>query len=87
MKYKLLVAILFISQLSFGQSIITLINKSNEFFDLLDQNKVEDVRAMFDPSVSAKVTPDMLKQFWTGVKQEYGDFQSAGRILYGSSRM
>ncbi|MXV16956.1 alpha/beta fold hydrolase [Hufsiella ginkgonis] len=67
---------LFVANLSYAQGIITLINKSNEFFDLLDKGKYEDAHAFFDDSVKTKISADALKGFWTSITGKLGAFES-----------
>ncbi len=74
--FKLLVILLFISQLSFGQSIVALINRADLFFDTMDKGKFEEAHSFFDVSVKDKITVDELKLFWLRLGNNLGEYQS-----------
>lgn len=74
--FKLFVILLFISQLSFAQSIVALINRADQFFDTMDKGKFEEAHAFFDESVKDKITVDELKLFWIRLGNNLGTYQS-----------
>jgi esterase/lipase len=74
-KIFLLAALLLISTLSFSQNVISLFGKANEFFDLLETEKYDTAHQYFDVKEQAKITPENLKQLWTGIKQKLGKIQ------------
>jgi uncharacterized protein len=70
------ICFLFFTQLSFAQGIIGLINKSEEFFVLLDEGKFEDANAMCDTAIKEKLSAEVLKTFWGRVTSSLGKYQS-----------
>ncbi|HEY0668647.1 MAG TPA: DUF3887 domain-containing protein [Sphingobacteriaceae bacterium] len=76
-KYLVLfIALFFITELTFSQSIINLINRSGEYVDALENGKFEEAHGFFDESVKNKVRPDDLKNFWTSINASLGTFES-----------
>lgn len=75
-KYIVLIIALFLASNSFSQSIINLINLSNEYVDDLEKGKFEEAHGFFDESVKDKVRPDDLKRFWSSVNASLGAFES-----------
>lgn len=74
--FKLFVILLFISQMSFAQSMVTLINRADQFFDTMDKGKFEEAHDFFDESVKDKITSDELKLFWLRLGNTLGAYQS-----------
>ncbi|MES2875630.1 MAG: alpha/beta fold hydrolase [Bacteroidota bacterium] len=74
--FKLIIALLFISQITFAQSIISLINRADSFFDTMDKGKFEEAHAFFDESVKDKITADELKLFWLRMGNSLGTYES-----------
>ncbi|HYK76226.1 MAG TPA: alpha/beta fold hydrolase [Daejeonella sp.] len=75
-KYLLLGIALFISLTSSAQNILSLINRSNEFFEILEKEKFEEAHQFFDESVQGQILPAELKLFWTRLGIQLGDFES-----------
>jgi dienelactone hydrolase len=73
---KLIVALLFISQITFAQSIINLINRADSFFDTMDKGKFEEAHGFFDESVKGKISADELKLFWLRLGNSLGTYES-----------
>lgn len=74
--FKLIIALLFISQITFAQSIISLINRADAFFDTMDKGKFEEAHGFFDESVKDKITADELKLFWLRLGNNLGTYES-----------
>lgn len=74
--FRIFVVLLFISQLSFAQSIVGLINRADQFFETMDQGKFEEAHAFFDESVKDKISVDELKLFWLRLGNSLGTYQS-----------
>ncbi len=74
--FKLLIILLFISQITFAQSIVSLISRADMFFDTMDKGKFEEAHAFFDESVNGKITADELKLFWLRLGNSLGTYES-----------
>lgn len=74
--FKLIIAFLFISQITFAQSIVNLINRADSFFDTMDKGKFEEAHGFFDESVKGKITADELKLFWLRLGNSLGTYES-----------
>lgn len=74
--FKLIIALLFISQITFAQSIISLMNRADAFFDTMDKGKFEEAHGFFDESVKDKITADELKLFWLRLGNSMGAYES-----------
>lgn len=74
--FKILIVLLFISQLTFAQSIVNLINRADLFFDTMDKDKFEEAHDFFDESVKGQISPDELKLFWLRLGNSLGTYQS-----------
>ncbi|MEJ7692430.1 alpha/beta fold hydrolase [Daejeonella sp.] len=74
--FKLIIALLFISQITFAQSIISLINRADAFFDTMDKGKFEEAHGFFDESVKGKISADELKLFWLRLGNNLGAYES-----------
>lgn len=77
-KLTVLVAafLIFLSQISFAQGILSLINKSNQFFEHLERGEFDAAHSFFDDSVKDKILPEELKLFWTRMDLNLGAFES-----------
>ncbi|HXI00509.1 MAG TPA: alpha/beta fold hydrolase [Sphingobacteriaceae bacterium] len=75
-KYLILIIALFITEIAFSQSILNLINRSNEFLDTLEKGKFEDAQNFFDEGVKDKVQPEILKNFWNSTNSTLGNLES-----------
>lgn len=74
--FKLIIAFLLISQFTFAQSIVSLINRADSFFDTLDKGKFEEAHSFFDESVKGKITVDELKLFWLRLGNNLGSYEA-----------
>jgi len=74
--FKIIIALLFISQFTFAQSIINLINRADSFFDTMDKGKFEEAHGFFDESVKGKISADELKLFWLRLGNSLGTYDS-----------
>lgn len=77
MKYfKIIIALLFLSQITFAQSIISLINRADSFFETMNNGKFEEAHGFFDESVKDKISADELKLFWLRLGNSLGTYES-----------
>ena len=74
--FKLIIALLFVSQITFGQSIINLINRADSFFDTMDKGNFQEAHTFFDESVKDKISPDELKLFWLRLGNTLGTYEA-----------
>lgn len=74
--FKLIIALLLVSQITFGQSIINLINRADSFFDTMDKGNFQEAHAFFDQSVKDKISPDELKLFWLRLGNTLGTYEA-----------
>lgn len=74
--FKILIVFLFISQLTFAQSIVNLINRADLFFDTMDKGNFEEAHDFFDESVKGGISSDELKLFWLRLGNSLGTYQS-----------
>ena len=74
--FKILFILLFISQVTFAQGIVNLINRADSFFDSMDKGNFEEAHGFFDESVKGQITPDELKLFWLRLGNSMGAYQS-----------
>jgi dienelactone hydrolase len=77
-------ALLFCTTFSFGQGIVALLTRSEDFIDLLNQDKYEEAYVFFDESVKDKVSSNTLLSLWTAIEGQSGQFvkiesESSGR--------
>ena len=75
-KIVVIFILFFITNLTYAQGVIALINSSDDFFQALDQGKFEDARVFFDESVKGQITSDALKSFWANLINQLGTFES-----------
>lgn len=73
---KLIIAFLFISQFTFAQNIVNMINRADMFFDAMDKGKFDEAQGFFDESVKGKITQDELKLFWLRLGNNLGEYES-----------
>ena len=74
--FKILFVLLFISQITFAQSIVNLINRADSFFDTMDKGNFEEAHGFFDESVKGHITADELKLFWLRLGNSLGTYES-----------
>lgn len=74
--FKILIVLLFISHLSFSQSVISLMNRADQFFETMNQGKFEEARDFMDESVKSQISLDELKLFWLRLENSLGTYQS-----------
>ena len=74
--FKIIVGLVFLSQMAFSQSIISLINRADSFFDTMDKGKFDEAHTFFDESVKNKISPDELKLFWLRLGNSLGTYES-----------
>ncbi len=74
--FKILFVLLLISQITFAQSIVNLINRADSFFDTMDKGNFEEAHGFFDESVKGGITPDELKLFWLRLGNSLGTYES-----------
>ncbi|MBM3400776.1 MAG: alpha/beta fold hydrolase [Bacteroidetes bacterium] len=73
---RILLVLLLISQFSFSQSIVNLINRADLFFDTMDKGNFEEAHGFFDESVKGQITSDELKLFWLRLENSLGNYES-----------
>lgn len=71
-KTILLIALLFVSTVSFSQNVLSLFSKTNQFFIYMAEEKYPDAHKFFDETEQAKITPDNLKQLWANITTNIG---------------
>jgi fermentation-respiration switch protein FrsA (DUF1100 family) len=76
-KIILLLTILLATTASYAQGVMALINRSDEFFTTLQQEKYKEASLFFDESVQAKIPEATLKEIWTGLNTTLGKYESA----------
>jgi dienelactone hydrolase len=74
--FKILFVLLFISQISFAQSIVSLINRADSFFDTMDKGNFEEAHGFFDESIKGQISSDELKLFWLRLGNSLGTYES-----------
>ncbi|MDB5118928.1 MAG: dienelactone hydrolase [Sphingobacteriales bacterium] len=75
-KIFLVLIALFYATASFSQGILNLFTKSDEFFQLMKEERFVDAQSYFDESVKAQIEPASLKLLWTRLSVGLGDFTS-----------
>lgn len=73
---KVLIVLLFISHLSFAQSVVSLMNRADQFFETMNQGKFDEAHSFFDESVKTQITVDELKLFWLRLGNNLGTYES-----------
>jgi fermentation-respiration switch protein FrsA (DUF1100 family) len=76
-KLILLFTIMLATTAAFSQNVMTLINRSQEFFTTMQQEKFKEASLFFDESIQAKVPEATLKQVWTDMNAKFGKYESA----------
>lgn len=79
-KAIILIALIFISTVTFSQSVISLFSKSGEFFNLLEQSKFDTAHLYFSETEQAKIKPDDLKKLWETIKSKLGNLENIDAI-------
>jgi hypothetical protein len=72
--FLVLIALLYTTA-SFSQGVLNLFSKTEDFFQLMKDEKFVEAQAYFDESVQAKVEPANLKLLWTRLSIGLGDFK------------
>jgi dienelactone hydrolase len=75
-KFILLFTIMLATTAAFSQGVMTLINRSEDFFTAMQQEKFKEANLFFDESVQAKVPAETLQQIWTGLNTKLGKYES-----------
>lgn len=73
---KILFVLLFISHLSFSQSVVSLMNRADQFFETMNQGKFDEAHNFMDESVKSQISIDELKLFWLRLENNLGTYQS-----------
>jgi len=76
-KIIVLLLALFLSTAGFAQGIINLINKSQNFFVLMEQKNFTQAHDYFDSSVSDKISIRNLDGLWAKLNENLGKLESA----------
>jgi hypothetical protein len=71
-KIILLFFALFLSITGFSQGVLSLFNRSDDFFKLMEEAKFTEAQAFFDESVQSKITPENLETIWKSLQTNYG---------------
>lgn len=61
---------------AFSQNVLNIINKSNQFFDLMEQQKFAEVHSLFADSIKTKISEENLKVLWGNVNTNLGETES-----------
>ncbi|RZM29783.1 MAG: alpha/beta fold hydrolase [Pedobacter sp.] len=76
-KFFILVAIMLATTSAFSQGIISLMNRSDDFFKTMSEEKFKEAIDFFDPAVQTKITPDALYELWSKLHLTMGKFEGA----------
>ena len=76
-KFFILLVIMLATTSAFSQGIISLMNRSDDFFKLMNEEKFKEAIDFFDPSVQSKITPESLYELWSKLNMSIGKFESA----------
>lgn len=79
-KVILLFFALFLSITGFSQGVLSLFNRSDDFFKLMEEEKFTEAQAFFDESVQSKITPENLETIWKSLHTNYGKVLSTDVI-------
>jgi dienelactone hydrolase len=79
-KLILLFTIMLATTAAFSQGVMTLINRSQDFFTAMQQEKFKEANLFFDESVQAKVPAETLQKIWTDLNTKFGKYESADVI-------
>lgn len=75
-KALLLFFIMLLSTASFSQGVIALFSRSEEFFNLMNEQKFKEAQAYFDTVAQKQTTPEKLSEIWTSLTSNLGKFSS-----------
>jgi dienelactone hydrolase len=73
---KTLLVLLLISQLSFSQSVVSLMNRADQFFQTMSEGNFNEAHAFFDESVKNNISVDELKLFWLRLENGLGTYEA-----------
>lgn len=73
---KIFVLLVLISFSGYAQNVLSLMNRSEEFFETMNQGKFEVAHSFFDESVKDKISADELKLFWLRLENSLGTYTS-----------
>ena len=76
-KTALLIIALFITSASFAQGLLSLFNRSDEFFKLMQDKKFNEAHAFFDPVAQTKISTADLEKLWVDLDTKLGKFESS----------
>lgn len=79
-KIILLFFALFLSIAGFSQGVLSLFNRSDDFFKLMEQEKFTEAYAFFDESAQSKITTENLEAIWKNLHTNYGKVLSTDVI-------
>lgn len=79
-KIILLFFALFLSITGFSQGVLSLFNRSDDFFKLMEQEKFTEAYAFFDESAQSKITTENLEAIWKNLHTNYGKVLSTDVI-------
>jgi len=81
MKKGLLIVIaLIITSTAFAQNVISLFNRSNQFFGLMEEQKFNEAYAYFDETAKTQISEENLKQLWEKINASMGKVSSLEAI-------
>jgi fermentation-respiration switch protein FrsA (DUF1100 family) len=77
MKHTILLIIaLFFTSSAFSQGILKMINRSEDFFNLLSAEKYSEAYGYFDTGFQGKVSEENVKEIWTKLSEKLGKLES-----------
>jgi len=76
-KFFILVLMMLATSTAFSQGIISLMNRSDDFFKLMSEEKFKEAVDFFDPSVQSKITSEGLYELWSKLSMSIGKFENA----------
>lgn len=79
-KVILSILLLLATSAAFSQGMISLFGRSNEFFDLLNQQKFTEAHAYFDTVLKAKIPVAELQKLQSGLTTRFGKLESAAAV-------
>jgi len=75
-KVTLLILALFLTTASFGQGLLNLFGKSDDFFKLMNEQNFTAAQAFFDPTLQSKISVADLQKLWDNMNTRLGKFES-----------
>lgn len=75
-KIFLILSLFFAASFSYAQNVLNIMGKAEEYFYYLEAGKYDSAHLYFSPEQRSKVSPDVLKQIWEGVKEKLGPVKS-----------